>query len=299
MISVTPYIYVDAANDFIKLLQKRKSPTPFELMKAWEEHYSRNYPELYRLQVECYGEAGASWREIALKHVFNKLWERLLLIQEAHENIRQAVPAAYRKFEEFWSLGLEVIFVVYVGIGCGAGWATQYKDKYAVLLGLENIAELEWHSRDSLEGLTLHELAHIAHMALRGLKPKEFEELESDPLFLLYSEGFATRAEHLMMGRETWRIAKDREWLEWCKQNIGELACEYLRRVAEGAPVNDFYGSWLSIAGKSQVGYYLGHKLIKSLEEHMDLKTIAKLSREDVGRLAKKFLIDNCPKASA
>lgn len=119
MTSATPYIYVDAANDFIKLLQKRKSPPGTD--ESLEEHYSRNHAELYRLQVECYGETGVSRREIALKHVFSRLWERLPLVQEAHENIRQAMPVAYRKFEEFWSLSLEVIFVVYVGIGCGAG----------------------------------------------------------------------------------------------------------------------------------------------------------------------------------
>ena len=289
-----PYIYVDAAEDFIKLLQKRKNSTPFELMKAWEEYYSRNYPELYRLQIECYGEADASWQEIALKHVFSRLWERLPLIQESHENIRQAVLAAHRKFEEFWSLGLEVIFVVYVGIGCGAGWATQYKGEYAVLLGLENIAELEWHSRENLEGLTLHELGHIVHMALRGLKPKDFEELESDPLFLLYSEGFAMRAEHIIVGRKTWRISPSSEWLEWCKTNIGKLACEYLNRVSKGSPVNDFYGSWLSIEGKSQTGYYLGHRFIKHLEKSMNIKEISSLDVEKVRKLALEFLESTC-----
>lgn len=291
-----PYVYVDAASNFIKLLKAKKSQKPTELLVEWETYYSQNNPELYRLQVECYGEADgeASWRKIALQHVFNKLWEQLPKIQEALRNLSEAVPSAYEKFKKFWSLDLETIIVAHVGIGCGAGWATEYKGRYAVLLGLENIAELRWHRRDSLEGLILHELAHLVHMALRGLKPKEFEKLESDPFFLLYSEGFATRAEHLMMGRETWRISPSSEWLEWCEANIGKLACEYIRRANESLPVNDFYGSWLAIEGRSQTGYYLGHEFIKHLEKNMCMKEIALLAAEKVRKLVLEFLKTTC-----
>jgi len=65
------------------------------------------------------------------------------------------------------------------------------------------------------------------------------------------------------MDREVWRMASDREWVEWCRSNIGLLAREYLRRVEEGKPVNGFFGSWLEFAGRSQVGRFLGHEFVR------------------------------------
>lgn len=38
-------------------------------------------------------------------------------------------------------LDFSITLVIYVGIGCGAGWATTYNRQPAILLGLENIAE--------------------------------------------------------------------------------------------------------------------------------------------------------------
>lgn len=260
-----------------------------ELISIWEKYMSR-FPDLFKLQVESYGESGADWREIAKEVVFTKLTDNLLFIEEAWLNLREAIPRAYAKFTGYWGTSLEVIFVVYVGIGCGAGWATEYQGRYAVLLGLESIAELRWHEMDDLEGLISHELAHIAHMLARGLRPKEFEKLEEDPLFLLYSEGFAMRCEHIVLGCEKWRVATDEKWLEQCKKQVSKLSSEYLRRVKAHEPVNEFFGHWLQVRGLSQTGYFLGHELVKSLEAGMDLKDAAKLPVEKVRKLSLCFL---------
>ena len=174
----------------------------------------------------------------------------------------------------------------------------EYKKKPAVLLGLENIAELRWHTKDKLEGLILHELCHIIHVIQRGLSFKEFETLEEDPLFLLYSEGFAQRCEHLILNKELWRYAQDEKWLEWCIENEYLLAKEFLRRVKNGERVNEFFGSWLEIFGKSQTGYYLGYSFIKELEKKHNIYEIAKLDLDYIKEKAREFLIEKSQKFS-
>ncbi len=284
-----PYTIVDAYPTF-KEWWERAGSSPDRLVEAWEKDYMSRFPELLWLQVKNYEDMGIDWREIAGERIFPGLKNMLPLMEEAWQNLLEVIPGAFKKFVDFWKRDFDVTFVIYVGIGCGAGWATEYGGRYAVLLGLENIAELEWQSKGDLEGLILHELSHIAHMVLRGVSAKEFEGLEADPLFLLYSEGFATRCEHLILGGEVWRIAPDESWLEWCGDNLGFLASEYLRRVEENEPVNDFFGSWLSVEGRSQVGYYLGHEFVKSLEGRMSLEEVAVMSMEDVRRHARRFL---------
>jgi len=192
------------------------------------------YPELLELQIQCYSEIGLNWKEIARKMIFNKIDGLYPLMEKAWINAREISSPTYNRFLRFWKREIDVLIVIYVGIGCGAGWATEYKKKPTVLLGLENIAELKWHTKDKLEGLILHELCHIIHVILRGISFKEFETLEEDPLFLLYSEGFAQRCEHLILNKELWRYAQDEKWLEWCIQNENLLAKEFLRKVKNG-----------------------------------------------------------------
>jgi hypothetical protein len=85
-----------------------------------------------------------------------------------------------------------VTFVIYVGIGCGAGWATTFGDSPAVLFGLENIAERGWEDPGTILGLVAHELGHLVHFAwrLRGGK-----SAGSGPWWQLYEEGFAQECE--------------------------------------------------------------------------------------------------------
>lgn len=177
-------------------------------------------------------------------------------MEEAWIKAHKISLPTYNKFCKSWNKNINVSIVIYVGIGCGAGWVTEYKGKSAVLLGLESIADLKWHTKDKLEGLILHELCHIIHVILRRLSFKEFEMLEKDPLFLLYSEDFAQRYERLILNKELWRCAHDENWLEWCIKNEHLLAKEFLKKVKNKEKANEFFGSWLEILGKSRTGYF-------------------------------------------
>ena len=260
-------------------------------IELWETSYISKYPELLQKQLHDYASMGMSWRKLAGEKVFPHLRNYLPVMEEARENLLEVVPATLRKASEALEIDLDVIFVIYVGIGCGAGWSTRYRSTPAVLLGLENIAELGWSSRESLEALVAHELGHLAHMAWRN-EWDSFAQAEKDPLFQLYSEGFAQRCEHIIQGADTWHRyqAQDDGWLLWCLEHKAWLAGEYLRRCREGLPVNEFFGSWLDIQGKKHTGYFLGHELVRWLQRDSQIKTIATLSVGEVKSRTKDYL---------
>ena len=286
------YTIIDTYPAFRNFWEKEKDKPINEQIESWIEEYMSNYPELLKLQVKCYKDLKVNWRKVAKERIFPKIPDYYVLMKKARNKLCKIIPEAYNDFTKFWNLNISIVFVIYVGLGCGAGWATKYLAYHAVLLGLENIVELGWTSARSLKGLLLHELSHIAHMALRKIDPEEYERLTKDPLFLLYSEGFATRCEHLILGREEWRIAPSRKWLKWCRDNMYFLAHEYLKRVREGKDVNDFFGSWLNIKGKSQTGYYLGHEIVKvmEIEGKRSIEEVASMKLNDVRENVKRIL---------
>lgn len=271
------YIIIDTYSQFSKYWEKAKHQNIRTQVDLWLNDYMTNYKELLKLLLEDYEKAGIDWKEIAANIVFPKIKIHAKELNSIRKRLLQLIPITYNKFTKFWGIEIDIVFVIYVGLYCGAGWAYEYKGKRAVLLDLIAIADLEWTSEEFLEGLLLHELTHLMHGYLRNLTPKQFEKLEEDAVFLLYSEGYATRGEHLILNREIWRMASNSSWLTWCRNNTNIIAKEYLKRIKEGKPVNDFFGSWLNFKGKSQVGYYLGHEFIKTLERKYDFKEIATL----------------------
>ena len=223
------------------------------------------------------------------KKIFPKLPQRFQLLRKARDNILSVCEPIYAKASKMLKLDFDIFFVIYVGVGCGAGWATTYNGQPAVLLGLENIAEEKWHTKNKLEGLISHEIGHLAHMKWRN-EWKKFEKAEQDPLFQLYSEGFAQRCEHKILERETWHMAQDKEWLVWCEQNKSWLAKEFLKRLEKQVSVNDFFGSWFNIQGRKQTGYFLGYAFIRELEKTYGLREIALLNVEKVRVLGIQYL---------
>jgi hypothetical protein len=279
---------IDTFEDFLNYWEDACSKNPMKQIELWKNSYMAKYPELLEIQIKNYENQGIDWREIAEKKVFPKIEKNLPLMIEARENILRVCGSVYKKASQ--KLGtVDIIFLIYVGIGCGAGWATRYMKKPACLLGLENIAELRWHSEKHVRGLLAHELSHLYHMVWRG-EWENFEQAQQDPLFQLYIEGFAQRGEHIILESETWHEIEDEDWLNWCKENKSWLAKEYLRRINEGLPVNDFFGSWLEIKGKKQTGYYLGYEFIRWLEKKYDLKKIAILSPEEIREEGIRYL---------
>lgn len=250
-------------------------------INRWVSEYLAPYPELLEKQQLCYSGEGEDWRRIASEIVFPCIPDRLHAMEIAHDSIigtyeRVSSDVAYvLDFEE------EVALVVYVGIGCGAGWATKYNGTPAILLGLESMAECGWIEPYKVEGLIAHELGHLVHSKLRddnGVADS------SGPWWQLYCEGFAQICEQLVTGSESWHMRDgtgNEDWLTWCGENRAWLAQEFLRAVDAGESVRPFFGSWYEIEGRSQTGYYLGRELINCLRALLSLHDIALLQPDD------------------
>ncbi len=261
----------------------------------WRKRYMAHYPELLRKQVEDYESQSVDWQRVAAEWIFPYLSERLPLMRAAADLLPRICLSTYGRAAEALGLDFDVLFVIYVGIGCGAGWATRYEGYPACLLGLENIAEEGWHTPDRLQGLVAHELGHLAHMAWRR-EWEEFAAHERDPLFLLYSEGFAVRCEEAILSGMG-HLQQDAGLRTWCEAHRTMLAAEFLRRVEAGESVRDFFGSWHAVQGHSQTGYYLGREFVRYLEHGRAIRDVARLPPERIGELAAAFLaVDTRPR---
>lgn len=291
------YRILDTWGDFVRFWAASHPLPVSEQVERWRTEYMARYPELLRKQVDDYASQGMDWRALATEKVFPHLPERLPLMQEARDNLLRICGPIHGRALETLGLDLEVTFVIYVGIGCGAGWATRYEGAPACLLGLENIAEEGWHTTVRLRGLVAHELGHLAHMAWRG-EWEEFAAHERDPLFLLYSEGFAMRCEEAILGAAG-HLVQDEEWSAWCEAHRATLAAEFLRRLDAGQGVCDFFGSWREVQGHGQTGYFLGRAFIRDLERGQTLRAVARVPATGVRALARRFLVHTARDASS
>jgi hypothetical protein len=269
---------IDTFPAFLSFWESARRESLDAQLDGWANTYLAPWPELLEKQKRDYSDEGYDWRQIAEERVIPFWAERLPLMTRAHENLLEVCTPVYKRARKALDFREELLFVVYVGIGCGAGWATTYQSKAAILLGLENIAEEGWEEADVLRGLVAHEIGHVWHFERRaqaGLAKR------SGPWWDLYTEGVAQRCEHVTVGRDTWHMAaKHEDWLSWCRGEKQWLSNEFLRVVDAGGEARQFFGSWFDIRGYKQTGYFLGHEAVRQLEGEMALQQIALL--EDV-----------------
>ncbi len=238
-----------------------------------------NWPQLLQMQKDDYRDLpDCNWRDIAETRIFPFLTERMESIPEAHRNLVSEIEAVHNTASIVFDIdNLEIIYIIYVGIGCGAGWVSTFNKSHSVLFGLEMIAECKWSDKTSIQGLIAHEIGHAVHAVLRddpGLV--QFE----DPFWQLYTEGFAQRCEHILLQGNTWHMEQGYNkagWLSWCKANKSMLAKEFLNSIDNNLDIKPFFASWFDIQGYSQCGYYLGHEVIIDLEKRYSIKEIAGL----------------------
>lgn len=86
----------------------------------------------------------------------------------------------------------------------------------------------------------------------------------------------------MILGSEGGRQAKDDEWLSWCQAHLADLARAYKNRALRGKKVNDFFGSWLDVQGVPFTGYFLGHVVVRLLEDQLGLRELAQAPLADV-----------------
>ena len=198
----------------------------------WKSGYLAGWPELLEMQIRSYTEDGEDWRQVALERIVPFWQARLPSMRCAHEILMIVCDPVCQSAQKRLGYRQPLSFVLYVGVGCGAGWATTYENKAAILLGLENIAEEGWETEGVLRGLLAHEIGNLWHIEQRK---RSGLEKGVGPWWQLYTEGLAQRCEREVSGEGSWHMASGKlGWLEWCQAEKQWLAEEYLRRVALG-----------------------------------------------------------------
>lgn len=273
--------FVDTFSAFLTYWAKVQGKPLHDQVESWATEYMSLWPELLAKQIEDYSSQNLDWRQIAREKVFPYLNERLPAMRQAHQNLLELGGPLYSRAQQVLAFETKAVFVIYVGIGCGAGWATTFRGLPAILFGLENIAECGWSDSEAITGLVAHEIGHLVHHHWRRQHGKP---IESGPWWQLYEEGFAQHCERLIMDSDTCHQAgsDNDDWLDWCQSHKGWLAAEFISTVDAGKPVSAFFGSWLEICGKSETGYFLGREAINELRKRFDLKEIALLENVEV-----------------
>ncbi|MGC2288903.1 MAG: hypothetical protein WA688_03490 [Thermoplasmata archaeon] len=265
-------------------------PIPAQ-MDRWESDYMALWPELLQKQKDEYRRAGVSWRRIARDRIFPEIPRRLTRFRRLHANLRRQLPGAWRRTRKALKVDFEVQFVIYVGLGCGAGWATRLGGKPAVLFGIENAAEMTTGRRGEWPGALSHEVAHLVHNEWRRQAGLPSGESRRGPYWQLYEEGFATACERSIETPAHFRLRTGKaDWLPWCVRHRADLARLFLRDVHARRSVRRFFGSWYTIQGHTECGYYLGAEVVRELGRTRSLKEIACLSAAEARRKANTSL---------
>ena len=231
---------------------------PFDL-SAWRGYAAGIAPKLpEKLEQDSAGYAF----ETQVRPVLDAALGGRDRLKIAHESFLTACAGLGERMRAALGSAPDADVVFYLGLCNGAGWATELAGRPAVLIGAEKLLELHWEAPEQMRALIWHELAHLWHFS-QFVQPPVRKTPKEKALWQMWSEGVATYAEQLLTG-DSARYRQDRgEWLPWCRENRTRLFAEYRRRMAEGEPVQDFFGDWCAFEGRSDVGYYLGCELVK------------------------------------
>lgn len=283
---------IDTFKDYKSCFQNKLKSSIEDKIKIWQDCYISKYPELEKKCKNDYELSGYEWKHIAESMVFNRTEDDFSKMVKAYENITAIIDGIIYRTTKIFNVDLDLNIVLYCGLCNSAGWVDRYDGKRAVLLGIDKIAELNWHTKEKIESLIYHELCHVVHYELRGEDdlPEGVEHNKyNEGVWRIYEEGFAQYFEvKLMAGGIDPRGA---EWLDKCSLNEKELKKLYINALHDNKTgTRDFFGDWFSVLGLSDTGYFLGSRLIQKLREKYSIKEIAKLPFKDIEKETMVFL---------
>ena len=115
---------IDTFPAFLSYWSEAREKSLEEQIEGWAATYMGPWPELLRIRSEDYSAQGLDWRQIACDKVFPYLAERLPQMGQAHQNLLALSQPIYARAQQTLGFGSPVVFLIYVGVGCGAGGAT-------------------------------------------------------------------------------------------------------------------------------------------------------------------------------
>ncbi len=254
---------IDTYPRFKELMSGRGDP-----LDAWVDYLSE-YSELLEILKSLTGSsftylmAGAVERSKELINEMNRI----------HDSALNAVRDVGNKLLSNLGVELGAKVVIYVGFGLGAVLPTKYLGSYAVLFDLLGAAEAGLIG-EAVEEVIAHGICHLIHSSLMGVDPIEYNKFREDPVFLIYSEGFATRCECLLLNKHP-------RTLPISVSELYDLAKFVSGGLSRDDLINAF--TYSRDEGVRNHGYALGMKLFEYLESRLGgLLNAGKLRFNDV-----------------
>lgn len=151
---------LDTYPEFIEFWKKAGELPVEKQIELWEKDYMENWPSLLELVKDDYSSSpDFDWYETARDRIFPLYQSGFQKMKQARENLLKCIPAVHSRAEKaFCPSGLDIVHVVYVGTGGGAGWVTNLDGHHCILFGLEMIAECGWQDLSHITGIVGHEL---------------------------------------------------------------------------------------------------------------------------------------------
>lgn len=280
---------IDTFKDY-KEAYKHQPETLDDIKTTWVTYISV-YPEIQAKMIRDYEENDIDWLDYAYKNVFNKQTKEYPKMLQAYEHLTSITDKIIKRAEFLYGLEFDISIIYYVGLHNSAGWVDYYENKMAIYIGIDKIAELEWHNKEALETLISHELCHALHYTIRGIPIGEsgFKSQFEMGIWDLYEEGFAKHYESSLV--DHMNASRGDAWYEACLDKKDRLKELYLKALSDqDIGTRDFYGDWYKVEGLSDVGYFLGEQFISLLSKTLTYKEIAMLNHQEIINKVESFL---------
>lgn len=254
---------------------------------AWEAYIEENSLDV---KEKCKEDVKEYDFDKDIIPVLNNVIQNKEKLETLNHSFTLAIDVLRNNLIKLFDSEAEIDIILYLGLCNGAGWATTIRNRNTILLGIEKIIELDWQDEVSMQALIFHEIGHIWHDVHGNLYPKGALPRDKS-LVQLYQEGVAMRCEQFLCQNDYFYHQDKNGWLHWCDSNLLTLKEEYKNRIYSNRSTQDFFGDWCDYQGYSDVGYYLGCKFIKFLENDYTLLEIIKF---DITELKNAFASFSC-----
>lgn len=283
---------IDTFKDYKDYIEEHLEKEPKEKMELWKSYYNSNFPEVERKCKEDYEAEGYSWREIGLTKAFSRIKEDFPKMMEGYNNLLKILKGMDEKVKDTFHVDIDINIVIYSGLLNSAGWVDKYEGKRSMLFGIDKIAEIGWQHEDKIKVLVCHELCHVAHFQIRGESnlPEHVEQSKyNEGIWNIYEEGFAQYFQQVL--GESSINSRGEQWSIECEKIEEQLKQEYIKALEDKEKgTRDFYGDWFKVLGISDVGYFLGSKLIANLSKRYTIEDIAAMEFNLIEKEVLKFI---------
>ena len=257
------------------------------LLTGWIRAMSQ-FPEIYDVCTSDYTEAGFDWQTIALTRIMPYSLKHWSCLQTTYHQLKKLCHMDTLRAGGFNPTDFEeLMFVLYHGLGNGAGWAHAYDGKPAIWLGIDKLCELGWTTTKQLKALIVHEAAHLWHAQKLHVSLPRFAQYCNHPIFRLVAEGIAMVYETTIdpLG------SRSEAWFKACEERLPDIKKLYAQSLREN---NDawqrFFGDWHTVENLPDTGYFIGKRLVDWLTQDRMLEAVAVMSLPTLTDLTMHFL---------